>query len=63
MRSERSIRVYLSSEEYDRLTTEATRRGLPASTYIRLITLERLDAQDHPGDAAGDQRHDQGDRG
>lgn len=43
MRSERSIRVYLSSEEYDLLTAEAARRGLPGSTYIRLIVLERLD--------------------
>lgn len=63
MRSERSIRVYLSAEEYDRLTAEATRRGLPASTYIRLIVLERLDAEDRVGDAPGHQRSAEGDRG
>ena len=54
MRSERSIRVYLSIDEYERVTFEASRRGLPASAYIRVILLERLERakpQEHPRDA------------
>ena len=51
MRSERSIRVYLSSEEFDRVAAEAARRGLPGSSYIRLLVLDHLNGRP---DAGGD---------
>lgn len=53
MRSERSIRVYLTSEEHDRLTAAADERGLSGSAFIRSHVLSWLNR--HP-DAGGDPR-------
>ena len=39
------INVFFSDEALARLKSESQKRGLPVSTFVRMIVMEYLDAQ------------------